>query len=54
MKHYLTYLFGENRSISMMRLMSFSSCLTAIVIAFVGLCKAQPDYLACLAYVVHF
>lgn len=44
MKSILVALFSDSGSISMMRVMSLLCCLTSIVIAFVGLSKAQPDY----------
>lgn len=40
----LKALFGETGSISMMRVMSLLCCVAAIVIAFVGVNKATPDY----------
>lgn len=44
MKQYLKALLSENGSISMMRVMSLMSCITAVIIALIGLYKPQPDY----------
>ena len=41
---WIKSVFSENGSVSMMRLMSLMCCIAAIVIAFVGLSKALPDY----------
>lgn len=45
MRHLLKALLSDNGSISSMRVMSLSCCSTAIMIAFIGLLKAQPDYM---------
>lgn len=44
MKHFLLALTSENTSVSAMRVMSLSCCLAAIIIAFIGVYKPQPDY----------
>lgn len=44
MKSILSALLSDKGSISMVRLMSLLSCLTAIIIAFIGIYKPTPDY----------
>lgn len=44
MKQMLRELFSERSTISSMRVMAMACCLTAILIAIVGLFKASPDY----------
>jgi hypothetical protein len=43
-KKFILALFSENGGVSMMRVMSLICCLAAIVITYVGLCKAEVDY----------
>lgn len=44
MNTYLKALLSDSGSVSTMRVMSLTCCLAGIVIAFVGVNKASPDY----------
>lgn len=40
----LSKLFSESDEISMVRVMAFICCITAVMIAHKGMCSAKPDY----------
>jgi hypothetical protein len=44
MVYWVKDLFSEKGSISMMRVLSLTSCVTAVAIAIIGVVKPSPDY----------
>lgn len=42
--HFLKQLFSDNGSVSMMRVMSLLCCITAVIIAVLGIYKQTIDY----------